>query len=114
MYQDKRIVHIIMSNIIFNAIKYSPEDSPIDIAIESGETITIKVVDQGIGIPHSEQKNIFSRFYRASNATHIQGTGIGLNIVKANLEGLGGTISFKSVENKGTTFVVKLPKNVVG
>lgn len=112
LYQDKRIVHIILSNIIFNAIKYSPEDSPIDIAVESGKMITITVSDKGIGIPKSEQKNIFSRFYRASNATHLQGTGIGLNIVKANVEGLGGKITFKSIENKGTTFTVKLPKNV--
>lgn len=113
LYQDKRIVHIILSNIIFNAVKYSPEDSPIDIAVESGKMITIKVTDKGIGIPLAEQKNIFSRFYRASNATHLQGTGIGLNIVKANVEGLGGKITFKSIEDKGTTFIVKLPINVV-
>lgn len=112
LYQDKRILHIIMTNIIFNAIKYSPEDSPIDIAVESGKMITITVSDKGIGIPKSEQKNIFSRFYRASNATHLQGTGIGLNIVKANVEGLGGKITFKSIENEGTTFTVKLPKSV--
>ncbi len=112
LYQDKRIVHIILSNIIFNAIKYSPEDSPIDIAVKTGETIVITVTDKGIGIPKNEQKDIFSRFYRASNATHLQGTGIGLNIVKANVEGLGGTIVFKSTLNEGTTFTVRLPKNV--
>ncbi len=112
LYQDKRIVHIILSNIIFNAIKYSPEDSPINIAVKTGETIVITVTDTGIGIPKNEQRNIFTRFYRASNATHLQGTGIGLNIVKANVEGLGGTIIFKSKLNEGTTFTVRLPKNV--
>lgn len=113
LYQDKRIVHIILSNIIFNAIKYSPEESTIDIAVEAGEMVIITVTDEGIGIPENEQKDIFTRFYRASNATHLQGTGIGLNIVKANVEGLGGTITFKSKENEGTTFIVKLPKNVI-
>lgn len=113
LYQDKRIIHIILSNIIFNAIKYSPEESAIDIAVDPGEMLTITVKDCGIGIPIKEQKNIFSRFYRASNASHIQGTGIGLNIVKANIEGIGGSITFKSKENEGSTFIVKLPKTVV-
>ncbi len=112
IYQDKRIIQIIITNILYNAIKYSPENSPIDISVTSKNKIKIKITDKGIGIPKKDKKNIFERFFRASNATHLQGTGIGLNIVKANIEGLGGTIHFKSKENKGSTFVIKIPKDV--
>jgi signal transduction histidine kinase len=99
LYQDRKIIHIILTNIIFNAIKYSPENSKIDISIKSDDyLITIVVKDQGIGIPKEEQKNIFSKFFRASNAAHFQGTGIGLNIVQASVIGLGGTVDFNSKE----------------
>jgi signal transduction histidine kinase len=74
--------------------------------------VTIEISDKGLGIPQKDQKNVFKRFFRASNVSHLQGTGIGLNIVKANLEALGGTIFFRSKENEGTTFIVKLPKKV--
>ncbi len=112
IYQDKKIVQIIISNILFNAIKYSPEYSPIDVTVTSSEYIKIIISDKGIGIPKIDQKNIFKRFFRASNVSHLQGTGIGLNIVKANIEGLGGMIQFRSKENEGTTFIVELPKNI--
>ncbi len=111
IFQDRKIVKIILNNLLYNAIKYSPENSPVEISVETDEFVTIKIADKGIGIPVEDQKNIFKRFYRASNAIHLQGTGIGLNIVKANVEGLGGSIRFTSKENKGTTFIVKLPKN---
>lgn len=112
IYQDKKIIKIIVSNILFNAIKYSPENSPIDILVEDDDFVKIAISDKGIGIPEEEQKNIFKRFFRASNASHFQGTGIGLNIVKANVEGLGGTIHFISKENRGSTFIIRLPKNI--
>ena len=73
---------IIISNILFNAIKYSSENSPIDVTVTSGEYIKIIISDKGIGIPKTDQKNVFKRFFRASNVSHLQGTGIGLNIVK--------------------------------
>ncbi|HEX8038863.1 MAG TPA: sensor histidine kinase, partial [Chryseosolibacter sp.] len=69
--------------------------------------------DHGIGIPESEQQEIFKRFYRAENATNIQGTGLGLNIVKKYLTLLNGTIEFKSKVNEGTTFTVHIPVEVV-
>ncbi len=112
IYQDKKIIQIIVSNILYNAIKYSPEDSSIIIKVKDGDFLEVSISDQGIGIPEVEQMNIFKRFFRASNASHFQGTGIGLNIVKANIEGLGGTISFKSKENEGSTFLLRLPKNI--
>lgn len=109
IYQDKKIIQIIITNILFNAIKYSPKNSKIAISLKANEYITIDIKDTGIGIPEKDQKLIFKRFYRGSNATNIQGTGIGLNIVKANIESLGGNISFVSTINKGTTFTLKIP-----
>lgn len=109
IYQDKKIIQIIITNILFNAIKYSPKKSNIAISITANEYISIKISDKGIGIPEKDQKLIFKRFYRGSNTANIQGTGIGLNIVKANIESLGGSISFVSKENEGTTFTLKIP-----
>ena len=110
IHQDEKILELAFSNLIHNAIKYSPGESIIDIVIEQNtlET-TIAVIDSGIGIPMKEQKNIFNRYFRAENATLTQGTGIGLNIAKSHIENLGGTIIFLSEENKGSTFTIKLP-----
>lgn len=112
LYQDEKILELILSNLIYNAIKYSSENTIIDINISQNETTTIfKVKDNGIGIPEKDQKNIFNRYFRAENALLMQGTGIGLNIVKYHLDNLGGTISFKSVQNQGSTFIIELPNN---
>lgn len=110
LYQDEKIVELILSNLVNNAIKYSPEDTVITIAVEQNEDLTIiQVMDSGIGIPQKDQKNIFERYFRAENVVNTQGTGIGLNIVKNHLENLGGTICFDSKENKGTTFTITIP-----
>jgi signal transduction histidine kinase len=78
------------------------------IAIENN-FVTIKVKDEGIGIPEAEQKNLFDKFYRAKNTANIQGTGLGLNIVKRYVELLNGDITFVSRQNEGTTFTVGFP-----
>ncbi len=109
VYQDKKILNIIIRNILYNAIKYSPINSTIKIKVETNDNISILIEDNGIGIPLDDQKHIFKRFFRAKNALHFQGTGIGLNIVKHHIEELGGSISFKSIENKGTIVNIKLP-----
>ncbi len=109
MFYDEKILKLSVSNIITNAIKYSPENTAIEIDIRhSNECTNIVVTDCGIGIPKEDQENIFSRYFRASNATLIQGTGIGLNIAKGHIENLGGTIYFCSEENKGSEFTIKL------
>lgn len=107
---DKQLLKNILINLVSNAIKYSNPGDTINIgtSLDNG-TFEIQVKDQGIGIPEHEQKQIFNRFYRANNATNIQGTGLGLNIVKKYVELLNGTIQFVSKENKGTTFKVNLP-----
>lgn len=110
VYQDEKILELILSNVLNNAIKYSPENTKIDFNIAIKNTIIIfEIKDQGIGIPLNDQKYIFNRYFRAENALTNQGTGIGLNIVKTHLESLGGTIRFTSIADKGTTFFVELP-----
>jgi len=110
LYQDEKIVELTLSNIVHNAVKYSPENTTIDIdVIQDYEETTFIIADEGIGVPEKDQKNIFNRYFRAENALLIQGTGIGLNIVKTHLENLGGRIKFESKENKGTTFTITIP-----
>ncbi|TCK64821.1 PAS domain S-box-containing protein [Winogradskyella wandonensis] len=110
MYQDERILELVLTNIVLNAVKYSNENSEIDIKItlENGFT-QIAVKDQGIGIPEKDLENIFTRYFRAENVLHMQGTGIGLNIAKTHTENLGGNISITSKENKGTTVILQIP-----
>ena len=71
--------------------------------------LKIEITDHGMGIPKHEQKHLFSRFFRASNATNIEGTGLGLNIVSGYVEMLNGSIDFDSIEEEGTTFILRLP-----
>ena len=79
------------------------------IAVQNNKEIIFSITDNGIGIPKKDQKHIFNRYYRAENVKSTQGTGIGLNIVKNHLDYLGGSISFKSEENVGSTFTVSIP-----
>lgn len=110
LFQDEKIMELCLSNLVHNAIKYSPENTTIVIDVEQkNQLLEIKVTDHGIGIPEEAQKNIFSRYFRAENAINDQGTGIGLNIVKGHLKNLGGNISFVSKENEGSTFTFSIP-----
>tara|TARA_R100000306_G_scaffold260_3_gene591 strand:+ start:49676 stop:50905 length:1230 start_codon:yes stop_codon:yes gene_type:complete len=110
---DEKILELILTNLINNAIKYSSEGSVIEVEVKASENkLNIEVADEGMGIPEKEQKFIFNRYFRAENALLNAGTGIGLNIVKTHLENLGGRISFTSTEGKGSTFVVNLPMKV--
>ncbi|MDW3210482.1 MAG: PAS domain-containing sensor histidine kinase [Reichenbachiella sp.] len=106
---DSQILKQVLVNLLSNAIKYSPEGKQVTLDVEiDKKELTIKVVDQGIGIPTEDQKHLFDKFFRANNASHIQGTGLGLNIVKKYLELIDGTIAFESTEGQGSTFVLKL------
>ncbi|SDB29209.1 PAS domain S-box-containing protein [Flavobacteriaceae bacterium MAR_2010_188] len=107
---DEHVLELILTNLINNAVKYSSEDSTIFLsAKEVGKNLVVTIRDEGMGILKSEQKYIFNRYFRAENALLTQGTGIGLNIVKTHLENLEGNITFKSVEGKGTEFMVTIP-----
>ena len=111
---DEKTLALVLSNLIHNAIKYSPEDTQIELRVEKqDERLILQVIDEGMGIPKSEQKYIFDRYFRANNALLTQGTGIGLNIAKQHLENLGGSLNFTSKENKGSTFTVNIPANPI-
>ena len=112
MFQDEKIIELVLSNILHNAVKYSSENTVVDLIIKQDKKTTFfKIKDEGIGIPEKDIKHIFERYFRAGNVANTQGTGIGLNIVKNHVENLGGSISFTSKEKKGTTFTVTLPNN---
>lgn len=111
---DPILLHQVLSNILSNAIRYSPEDKQCEVVVafkKEYERVIISVKDGGIGIPEEAQKNIFERFFRADNAKNMdgEGSGLGLSIAKMMLEATGGKIWFESKEGKGTTFYVGLP-----
>jgi PAS domain S-box-containing protein len=113
---DSRLLHIIVSNLMSNATKYSNPNGTLDFSYTlEGTTLHIVVKDDGIGIPESELERLFSKFFRATNAqTHqTQGTGLGLYVVKQSVEKLGGTIEVSSQENQGAQFNVALPVTVL-
>lgn len=110
VFLDPKLVRNVLVNLISNAIKYSPEQSVVEIWVDRGiGELNLKVVDQGIGIPEKEQSQLFGRFFRAGNVTNIEGTGLGLNIVQKYLALMKGEVSFESEEGKGSEFRVKLP-----
>lgn len=111
IFSDMQSLKNVLINLLSNAIKYSPTNSTIYIrSWLDDQTIYISVKDEGIGIPPEQQKHLFTRFFRADNVISIQGTGLGLYIVKRYLENLNGEIDFVSQLNQGTTFTVKIPK----
>ena len=108
---DLKMLHQILTNLVSNAIKFSPKGGSVLLSARvNKDTLEITVSDQGIGIPKEDQEHLFGRFFRGRNATAIQGTGLGLNIVAKNIEMLNGQITCESDTGKGTTFVVRLPQ----
>tara|TARA_R110002049_G_scaffold265234_2_gene441348 strand:+ start:1821 stop:3071 length:1251 start_codon:yes stop_codon:yes gene_type:complete len=107
---DPHLLKNILLNLFSNAIKYSDEHQKIEVVSElKNSGLILKVIDEGIGIPKEEHIYLFDRFFRAKNASNIQGTGLGLNIVKQYIHVLGGTISFESEDGEGSTFTIQLP-----
>lgn len=107
---DVNALRHIVINILSNALKYSNEDSLVEFSTTITENnLVIEVKDSGIGIPEAEQKHMFEKFFRAKNVTNIQGTGLGLHIVKRFVDLLKGEINLQSEYEKGTTVTVKLP-----
>lgn len=101
----------VISNLIDNAIKYSHEGGAIEVAAAARtDTVELTVTDHGIGMPGSVVNNLFQKFYRSHRSSEtVTGTGIGLYISKAIIESHGGSISVRSEEGKGSTFIVTLP-----
>lgn len=107
---DRAMLGHVITNLVTNAVKYSPEQAPIELStgIHNG-VLTITVEDRGMGIPKEDQQHLFERFFRGSNVMTVQGTGLGLHIVKRYLDLLGGSIGFSSEPGR-TIFTVQLPQ----
>jgi PAS domain S-box-containing protein len=109
VYLDKSLLRKIIINLCSNAFKFSSENSIVTLSIDNQEdTFVLKVSDRGIGISNEDQKHLFDRFFRGTNVTNIQGTGLGLHIVARYAELLNGKVSVESKLNVGTTFTVKI------
>ena len=105
---DKGILRRIIINLLSNAVKDSEADVIIKVDAQPQKVI-FKIIDKGIGIPKADQEKLFSKNFRATNASQIKGTGLGLFIVQTYIELMKGTIGFKSKRNVGTTFTITLP-----
>lgn len=110
---DERVLRQIFSNLLSNALKYSPADSTVTVRLHSSaDQIIIEVIDQGIGVPPEDQIHLFEPFHRATNVGMISGTGLGLAIVKQSVDQHQGTIAIRSEANRGTTVTVTLPRHL--
>ncbi|WP_240409999.1 sensor histidine kinase [Flavisolibacter nicotianae] len=107
---DKKLLKNILINLLSNALKFSEENATVDVESRvDGEMATILVRDKGIGISPEDQDHLFSSFFRGKNALNIQGTGLGLHIVKRYTELIGGTINLQSALGHGTTVTITIP-----
>lgn len=112
VHSDPILITNILNKLLSNAVKFSDEDRLIVVSSCVDESVHLSVSDCGIGIPYREQKFVFDRFYRASNAEHFQGSGLGLFIVKQYVDTLHGSIKVNSSPGNGTEFNLEL-KNFV-
>ena len=112
-FLDAKLLRFIFSNLLINAIKYSPNGGKVELNISTNKKyLIIEVSDEGIGIPDKEITKIFESFYRTKISEAIPGTGLGLAIVKRAVELHHGEILVNSKLNEGTSFVIKIPKIV--
>ncbi|MHA4808614.1 sensor histidine kinase [Flavitalea flava] len=111
-FSDKRLLRNILINLLSNAVKFSTEGGKVRLKVSDtpANGLTLSVTDQGIGVSEDDQQHLFSSFYRGTNALNIEGTGLGLHIVKRYLDLLDGSIRLESVLDKGTTITVTVPE----
>lgn len=107
---DRKLMRQIISNVVSNALKYSPEDKSVEVRLDyTDSAIILKVQDEGIGIPEADMKHLFEPFHRATNVGTTSGTGLGLVITKESVELHGGTIEVESQLGVGTTLTICIP-----
>jgi signal transduction histidine kinase len=108
---DAQLLRHILLNLLTNALKYSPPESAVDcsVAAEDAGTLLFSVRDHGIGIPAQDLPRLFETFHRGANVGNVQGTGIGLHIVKQCVDLHRGSIDVDSTPGRGTLFHVRLP-----
>ncbi|HEX2906053.1 MAG TPA: PAS domain S-box protein [Phototrophicaceae bacterium] len=111
IYADPKLIQHMLRNLLTNAVKYSPpgRDIRLDV-IRDTWALLIQVSDEGLGIPEADQSRLFEPYFRASNVRDINGTGIGLKIIKDAVDLHGGQIEVLSREGEGTTFIIYLPQ----
>jgi two-component system, OmpR family, sensor histidine kinase KdpD len=114
VHGDRELLGLALRQLLDNAVKYSPQNSAIEIAASGCDTIDIGVRNSGPPIPEREQARLFERFYRGSAARHLPGTGMGLAIVRQIAEAHRGSIRVRSAPDAGTAFVMSLPLEGVG
>ena len=113
VHSDKKEMRQIISNLVINALKYTPADKKVYFHLSiDREKLIIEVKDEGIGIKEEDKEHIFDVFARGKNVGGIHGTGLGLAIMKRSVEILGGEIFFNSKEGIGSVFIVKIPVNI--
>jgi len=110
---DSDLLYQIFENLLSNACKYSKDGQEVDFTVwEEAGLLKASIKDKGIGIPKKEQDQLFDRFFRAKNVGIIEGSGLGLSIVKKSIEVLNGEITFESEQGKGTTFNISIPVKI--
>jgi signal transduction histidine kinase len=113
-FVDNRLITQAISNLISNAIKYSVEDPKVIIELKlQKDELIFSVQDYGMGIPEQDQKHLCTPFFRAGNASTIQGNGLGLSIVRESVQMHGGNITFKSRPALGSTFTLHFPVGII-
>jgi two-component system, OmpR family, sensor kinase len=110
VYGDASLLSQVFGNLLSNAVKYSPDAGPIQVtAVKQGAEVMVVIEDHGIGIPESEQEQVFERYYRGSNTSGIVGSGVGLYLVRTIVELHKGSVALHSREGAGSRFTVQLP-----
>jgi len=113
-YADEKLLNHILTNLLSNAVKYSPKGGTVRFETKRVlDKAVFVVADQGIGIPKKDVGRLFDSFHRCSNVGHIQGTGLGLAVVKRAVDAHGGELSYESEDGAGTTFTVSIPVHTV-
>jgi signal transduction histidine kinase len=114
MVGDAKLLFQVFSNVLSNAIKYSPDGGVIAVdAALAGDEVIVAVADHGIGIPVADLDRLFERYHRGGNVSGIVGTGVGLYLVKMVLDMHGGAVTVESKEGEGARFTIRLPRKPV-